>query len=267
MRTIDIIRSFFIACSFLTILPVPGVEWKEQSVRFFCLMLPLVGGILGVIWALGFVLLSHWGASPLLRGVVMTLVALALTGGLHMDGLMDTCDALLSRRDQETRLKILSDTHVGAFAVMGCVSVLMLKGALFSELFTASYAKTPLLLGLIPVWSRLGMGLLLNSLPFARDDGLARTLGASRTPLHSAILLIGALVLAVVALWSGVVWLPIVWGVAFLLWRRCCLSAFGGITGDLLGAFAELSETALLFALLECLQGAGGLGGTSPIKI
>ena len=230
------------------------MEWKEQGIRFFCLMLPVVGGVLGGLWALGFALLSQWGASPLLRGVVMTLGALALTGGLHMDGLMDTCDALFSHRDRETRLKIMSDPHAGAFAVMGCVSVLMLRGVLFAELFMASSAKTPLLLGLIPVWSRLGMGLLLNSLPFARNDGLARTLGASRTPRHSALLTLGALALAVVNLWAGAVWLPIVWGVSFLLWRRCCLSAFGGITGDLLGAFTELSETALLFALREVLR-------------
>ncbi|MCR4817447.1 MAG: adenosylcobinamide-GDP ribazoletransferase [Fretibacterium sp.] len=253
MCTIDIIRSFLIACSFLTILPVPGVEWKEQNIRFFCLAIPVVGCLLGVLWALGFALLLCWDASPLLRGVVMTFGTLTLTGGLHMDGLMDTCDAILSRRDSETRLKILSDTHVGAFAVMGCVMTLILKSTIFAEFFTISSSRLPLLLPLIPIWSRLGMALLLNILPFARQDGLARTLGASRTPHHSALLIIGALVLAAVNLWTAAAWVPIVCGVLFLLWRRCCLSLFGGITGDLLGAFAELSETALLLTLREAL--------------
>ncbi len=185
----------------------------------------------------------------------MTFWGLILTGGLHMDGLMDTCDALFSRRDRETRLKILSDTHVGAFAVMGCVMILILKGSLFADLFTAPEDKIPipLFVFLTPVLARLGMGLLLNTLPFARNDGLARILGASRTPQHSPLLILGALAPAMLSLWGGVPWFPIVWGVFFVLWRHCCLSTFGGITGDLLGAFSELSETALLFVLREAL--------------
>ncbi|MBR1671475.1 MAG: adenosylcobinamide-GDP ribazoletransferase, partial [Fretibacterium sp.] len=225
------------------------MDWKAGNFYLFCPMIPAVGCLLGMFWALFSVLLSRWDASPLLRGTAMTLGALALTGGLHMDGLMDACDALFSRRDRETRLKILSDTHTGAFAVMGCAATLLLKSALFAELFTAQVNRLPLLMGLIPVWSRLGMALLLNALPFARNDGLARTLGASRTSRHTLFLIAGALLFTALNLWAGAAWLPIVWTVVFFLWRRCCLFVFGGITGDLLGAFAERSETILLFVL------------------
>ena len=183
----------------------------------------------------------------------MGLVVLAVTGGLHRDGLMDSCDAIFSRRDRETRLRILSDPHSGAFAVTGCVAVSLLQSVVFAELFARPGGVTSLvLLAAIPVWSRLGLGLLLNALPFARDDGLARALGTARTPRHTAVLVLGALAFAVVlASFGGVraLAVPSVWLSVLLLWRRCCTAVFGGIAGDLLGAFAELSETAMLLAL------------------
>ena len=74
--------------------------------RFFCLALPFVGAALGVLWWAALALLCRWGASPFLRGAVMTLYALALTGGMHMDGLMDACDAILSRREEAMRIAV-----------------------------------------------------------------------------------------------------------------------------------------------------------------
>lgn len=247
------IRSFLIVCSFLTVLPVPRPDWTERNTRFISLALPAVGLAMGLIWLSAFALLSHWDIGPLLKGVLMELVVLALTGGLHRDGLMDACDAVFSRREREERLRILSDPHAGAFAVMGCTAVFLLQSAAFAELFARSAGVTPLaLLASIPVWSRLGLGLLLNGLPFAKDGGMARALGTARSPCHTAVLVLGALAFAVLlASFGGVQALavPSVWLAVLLLWRRCCMAVFGGIAGDLLGAFAELSETAMLLAL------------------
>ena len=252
MRVIVILHSFLMACSFLTILPVPTLEWKENQAYALCPMLPVVGGVLGGFWALLLALLSRWDASALLRGVVMALSVLSLTGGLHMDGLMDTCDALFSRRDRETRLKILSDTHAGSFAIMGCAAVLTLQVALFAELLSGPIPVSSRLLcaaALVPVWSRLGMGLLLVRLPFARSEGLARMFGAARDADLVLPFGVAAFGLELLSLWLGAWALGPVWLAALFLWRRVAVSVFGGITGDLLGAFAELSETALLFAL------------------
>lgn len=250
------IRSFLTACSFLTVLPVPSPDWTERNTRFLTLAIPLVGGVVALVWGAVFVLLSRWGASPSLRGVLMAVLVLAITGGLHRDGLMDACDALFSRRDREARLRILSDPHAGAFAVMGCVCVFLLQAAAFAELLgrgaSGGPRALPLLLASIPIWSRLGLGLLLNGLPFAKDDGLARTLGAARTPRHTAVLALGALGFALLLAWLGgapALGLFAVWLAVLLFWRRRCVTVFGGVTGDLLGAFAELSETAMLLTL------------------
>ena len=172
-----------------------------------------------------------------------------------MDGLMDACDAIFSRRDRETRLKILSDTHTGAFAVMGCAAVLMLKVGIFSELFYSAHPRSKyffVTLALIPVYSRIGLGTLFY-MPFAREDGLARTLGSARVfrDRYFLVALYVFLSLPLVPLLTGGPWFSVpLAGLAFLLlWSLYCRRAFGGVTGDLMGACLELSETLMLLTL------------------
>lgn len=250
----SLLNSFRTACAFLTILPIRGAKWEGEGLRFFNLMLPVVGALLGVLWVPVLALISRWDVGPGLKGAASALALLALTGGLHMDGLMDTCDALLSRRDRETRLKILSDTHAGSFAVMGCAAVLLLQAAALGELLTSPPPwRTLLAAATLPAWSRLGLAALAASLPFVHQGGLASILCVNRGPGLTAGLTVVALLLTGLDLWAGAAFLPPLWLLLFLLWRRCCLSAFGGITGDPLGAFAELSETLLLLALAGSL--------------
>jgi adenosylcobinamide-GDP ribazoletransferase len=181
---------------------------------------------------------------------------MAVTGGLHMDGLMDTCDAAFSRKNRKERLEILSDSHVGAFAVMGCAAVLMLKAGVFCELFASLHSDSVpwfpvILMALIPVFSRFGLGILFY-LPFAKEDGLARTLGASRVLRDRYILWAGFALLATAVSPLGINWLfaPLAGAVTLVFHGRYCVKNFGGITGDLMGAYVELSETLMLLTLI-----------------
>ena len=231
------LNSFVIALTFISIIPVPKtISWNSHTLRYFCVMLPVVGVLFGALWI---VAPLPEKLSPTLRGFMMMLYTLALTGGLHMDGLMDTCDAVFSHRDRETRLRILSDTHAGSFAVMGCVAVMMAKTLLFAELHNTS-------LFFVPVYSRLGMAALLNNLPFAKTGGLAVMLGSSRNKRDNVLLLMMFVVSAFV---SGVT-LAAVCAVCCVLWAVVCVRIFGGITGDLCGAFVELSEVIMLVSML-----------------
>lgn len=238
------LNSLIIAVTFITVIPVPSrflPEWTPASLRYFPLMLPSTGVIFSLLWLMLWHVLSLVPAmSANLRGFIMTLFTLALTGGLHLDGLMDTCDAVFSHRDRETRLRILSDTHAGSFAVMGCVVVLMAKTLLFSELLTQS--ANPVAIALVPVFSRLGMGLLITNLPFAKSGGLAVVLGSSRNRRDNLAFLAMFLALTFAVGWAV--------ASAFALWLAVhvviCLRIFGGITGDLLGAFVEASEVIML---------------------
>ena len=236
------LNSLLIVASFISIFPVPLCEWNKPNLRYFCLMLPIMGLAFGACW---------WGAWLMLekiimlsenfRGFIMTLLTLFLTGGLHMDGLMDTCDAIFSRRDRETRLKILSDTHAGSFAVMGCVIALISKTLLFAELLSQNVN-----LFFVPVYSRLGMGVLLNNLPFAKSGGLAVMLGASRNSRDNYLFAL----MFILTLTFTSKFITTMFIASLIIWIRICMKIFGGITGDLLGAFVELSEIFMLMGVV-----------------
>ena len=205
-------------------------------------MLPVVGLIFLLLWLIFWQIVSLAQVlSPILRGFFMTFFTLALTGGLHLDGLMDTCDAIFSRRDRQTRLQILSDTHAGSFAVMGCVVVVLGKTLLFAELLTQGVSPV-----LVAVYSRLGMAVLLNTLPFAKSGGLAVMLGSLRRKRDN-VFFVG--MFAVMWVLGGKS-LSVVFGVCLVLWGVVCVRIFGGITGDLLGAFVEISEAAMMLGLV-----------------
>ena len=234
-----ILPSFLIVITFISIIPIPKKfmpVWNDKTLRYFCVMLPVSGLIFGVIWQVSFDIINLTGN---LKGLIMMLLTLALTGGLHMDGFMDTCDAIFSHRDRETKLKILSDTHAGSFAVIGCVIILMAKTFLFAELVNSQN------IFIIPVYSRLGMAILLNNLPFAKSDGLAVTLGKLRRRSDNFYLLIMMLLLAFVNVKILVIMLS-----CLACWGIICVKIFGGITGDLLGAFVEISEVIMLIGNL-----------------
>ena len=159
---------------------------------------------------------------------------------------MDSCDAIFSHRDRDTRLAILSDPHAGSFAVMGCVVILLAKTLLFAEMLTMNINPS-----LVPIYSRFGMAVLLNNLPFAKTGGLAVMLGSSRSQKHNIFFTVMMIMLLFVS--------PVAQVTAFvmsmLLWGKMCLQIFGGITGDLLGAFVELSEVFMLTCMVigECI--------------
>lgn len=242
-------NSFLIVLSFISIIPAHVPLWTAENLRYFCVMLPVVGVIFGALWAVFWNILSWPGLSAILRGFVMMILTLALTGGLHLDGLMDTSDAIFSHRDKETRLKILSDTHAGSFAVMSCVIILTAKTLLFSELFTLNASYFTLIT--IPIYSRLGMAIILNNLPFAKSNGLAVILGSSRNKRDNIFLLMMFILLSVLS----VKIIPAMMILCVIIHVIICVKIFGGITGDLLGAFVEASEVIMLFGtvIMTCI--------------
>ena len=119
----DWIYGFFMAWGMFLAIPCPKKIWRESARRRMVACLPLVGLIAGLVWA-GCVWLSAFLPLPL--GALLCAAAPWLvTGFLHLDGFMDVCDAVLSRRDLETRQRILKDSHCGAFAVI-CLVLLFL---------------------------------------------------------------------------------------------------------------------------------------------
>ena len=154
-------KGFLMAISMITIIPLPRYEWDDEGGKNIMKFYPVIGLIVGVIWYLVLRVLSLLGASTMVIAAITLITPFLLTGMLHLDGYMDVCDALLSRRNKEEKLRILKDPHTGAFAV---ISVVMLFVVNFSAIYTVVDKNNSIIgLILIPIISRSLMGYLLLS--------------------------------------------------------------------------------------------------------
>ena len=123
------IYGFFLAWGMFLAIPCPLKLWDEKARRHMLVCLPLVGLLVGAIWGGTAWLLRD--APAAIRGLLLAIVPWICTGFLHLDCLMDVCDAVLSRRDLATRQKILKDSHCGAFAVIGVVLLMLGQWSVF----------------------------------------------------------------------------------------------------------------------------------------
>jgi len=240
--------SFLLALQFLTVIPVRiSGEITPRLMGRTMVWFPIIGLMLGSILAaadLGLRLLFPETVSAAL----LLCVWVALTGALHLDGFLDCCDGLLVAKPAEKRLEILRDTHVGAFAVVGAVCLLLLKFTLLLEL-PADRRFAALLV--IPTLTRAVMVYAARAYPYARPGpGLGQLF---REGLRWREVILAALFALVVA-WLGMqvtglllalgIWL-LALGIAWWVQRR-----IPGLTGDVYGALNEVAEVGALACLL-----------------
>src|SRR6185295_3780239 len=160
-------RTLRIAFGLMTTLPFRLPEdWSAGDGGRAAVWYPLVGLVIGALTWLA------WKGTifvfpPLVTGIVTLIVWVALTGGLHLDGLADCCDGLFSSLPPERRLEIMKDPHVGAFGVIGLILVLFLKAAAFASLTPVSSLGI-LLAASLARWCILPAGLI----PLARPSGM-----------------------------------------------------------------------------------------------
>ncbi len=137
--------------NFLT-LPCPLKRWDKDLKNYMLGFLPSVGLIIGGLWA-GICLLLAWLTFPfLIIGFLLTLTPFALCGFMHLDGFMDCCDAIMSRKPLEQRQQILKDSHTGAFAVVSLAFLLLGFHAFLSTAISSGLDFINLMM--IPVVSR-----------------------------------------------------------------------------------------------------------------
>ena len=228
------------AFSLLTVLPVPfrWLDAKRPPARAMAAY-PLVGLALGLVLTCAFVLLQAVLPSLLAAALTVALWAF-LTGGLHLDGWADCCDALPATVSRERRLEILKDPRLGSFGGVGLVLLLLIKSAA-----VASLSHTTAALILAPTLGRWAIVNVAAIFPLARPDGMAAHFraGFSRRELTWGTLTV-ALVCGLAG-WSGL----IAWGgavIAAFAFGRWATARLGGVTGDVYGATCELVECVVL---------------------
>ena len=250
MKTL--LQTVAVAFSLYSRIPVPRVEWNAKNMRYALCALPFVGAVTGLLLGLWGFLCRQLAIGIPLWGAGVALLPVAVTGGIHLDGFCDTCDALASHAERERKLAIMKDSHAGAFAILGAVCYFLLYFGLACE--AERGRETALCLGLGMMLLRALAGLAMCRLPCAKDSGLAHAFadaaakrGAGRFLAALALLL--AVLLCLLAGPAGALCLAAA-ALAFLGYRRMALGQFGGITGDLQGWFVQMGEVLVLAALV-----------------
>lgn len=248
MKTL--LSSFFLATSMYSRLPVPRTEWSERAMAYVFCFFPWLGLVVGAVELVWFRLAAALDAGALLFAAVAVLLPVWITGGIHLDGFCDTCDALGSHQSRERKLEILKDSHTGAFALIGLGCWLLMSAALWSEVQPVAT------LALIPVLSRALSGLCAVTMKNARGTGLLASFSqASELRVNRVVLALWlAAVCAALVLLRG--W-PVLVGAALALgyYQLVSRREFGGITGDLAGWFVVICELACLACMVLAQKG------------
>ena len=265
------LKSLIISFSMFSAIPMPRVGWNERNMRYMLCAFPLVGAVIGIAaasWAAFVVfaqtvLLKNIGKEIAALGFV--LIPVIITGKIHIDGFMDTCDAVGSRAERERKLEIMKDPHCGSFAVVSCALYFLAQYALSCSIFgdvidsgrkfENQWQMLQHFFPLAPMFvsSRLLSAFAVSTFPIAKNSGLLRTFADASAKrftaawcgiwfaLHS---LLSSIALGLPATAATAAQIAV-----FVLYYFGSRHHFGGITGDTAGAFVQISELASLLAV------------------
>lgn len=244
------------AMGFLTVLPIPSSIASSPAPLataplFFPLVGLLIGGIVACLDRVALVVFQPSGAN----GLVVIALAI-LTGGLHLDGVGDVADAIASRSEVKRKLEIMREPHIGAFAAIAIVSVLLMKYALLFGLSPHSPLRWRAI-ALTPSLARTAVLLPMAAFPYAHGEvgmGDAFQKIKQRTWLYA--ILCGVVLSWLIAGGLGCVVATAACAMALVIGYSFKLH-FGGLTGDCYGAITELAECFIIGAFAIAGFGMG----------
>lgn len=247
------IKGFLINVQFFTSIPIRKQlpmhgSYLKKAVQTF----PLLGLFQGALYvAILFCLQTYTPFSDLAVAFVVWLLTIMITGGLHLDGWMDTSDAFFSYQDREKRLEIMKDPRTGAFGVLSVIVLLSSRFLFIYETVSHIVPSSYLLISIIPFFGKSAMGYLLLTTRPAREEGLAYFFQSAVNrkaiwiyPLYFLL----AIILLFIWNLQSLVLAGVLGGVAVLTVlyiKKKIIIWFGGVTGDVLGAAVEGTELLL----------------------
>lgn len=244
-----IFKAIAIAFSTYSKIPMPIFEWKDEDLRYSLCFFPWVGAVIGEgIW-LWFRLSVRLGVNTLTYVLIAAAIPLLVTGGIHVDGYMDSMDAFHSYQLRERKLEILKDAHIGAF------SVIML--GVFGLIYVAGFAqitdsRTLLVFCFGFFLARCLSGIGVVSLPAAKNEGMLYRFASSAEQRWVKLVLYAQLVLCcglmICISWKSAL---VLIATALFSYAYYCYRSnreLGGITGDTAGYFVTICEGAMVVA-------------------
>lgn len=252
-------NSFKIAFSMFSKIPMPQAEWTEENMKYMLCFFPWIGAVIGGLTLLAAFLGSRLGFAPGFITVVLMMIPILVTGGIHVDGLLDTADAMSSWQERSRRLEILKDSNAGAFAVITAGVYFFCWYGAYTQIGNNLQALGVLGLGFMV--SRCLSGIGVVTFPKAKADGTVAEFSRKSQDIRVRNVLIGYLIL----LFLAMAWIqPLLGSVAaitallvFWYYHHMAMKYFGGTTGDLSGCFLCLCEAgmALVLAVVSHLAG------------
>lgn len=231
-------NSFWVGLQFLTRIRVTKQEcWTDEafgaSVKYF----PLYGAFIGAFLAAGYYICNEL-FPPMVTAVCILMLEVYITGGLHLDGFMDTMDGIFSGRSPERMLEIMKDSRVGAHSVIAMGLLNLIKFSMYYEF--PSEILIPALI-IMPILGRWAMVMGITQFPYARPEGIGKSFhqfaGGKSMPLATMFAAIAAAGLG----WMGAVVFVVVGAFSYLFCRMVS-RRLGGLTGDVYGAVTEISQ-------------------------
>lgn len=246
----NLLKSMAITFAMYSKLPVKNFNWEKENMKYCLLFLPIVGFVEGICLVLFVTFFNKIGINPFLKAALITVLPVLYTGGIHLDGFLDTLDALGSNESRGKKLEILKDSHSGAFAIIGGIvyfllyfsSIIAFKDMIQIYILSVSYM-------LIRAYSALSLLVFKN----ARGSGMAYEFSSrSSIYINCIVLLIYIAVCSVFIMYInmnlGILCTMSVF-LVFLYYRVKSFEEFGGVTGDLAGYFLQLSELFIVLIL------------------
>jgi adenosylcobinamide-GDP ribazoletransferase len=244
-----VINAFLIAVSMYSKIPVPQPEWKEENMKYIFCFFPWIGAWIGGCIYLWNYLCGFFQIGTFCKVIISAAIPLLVTGGIHVDGYVDTMDALHSYGSREKKLEILKDSHIGAFAMIMLIVYGMIFLGAFSEVLSDTLLK--IVCGGFFL-SRCLCGISVMSFPLAKKEGMLYSFAKnSHKKIVKAFLYLQSVgCIGVLCFWSVAAGLAVsvaaiaAFGYYFYLSRK----EFGGITGDTAGYFILLCEKCVVVA-------------------
>lgn len=246
-------NSFKIAFSLYSKIPMPNIEWTEENMSYVMCFFPWVGAIIGGLTYAVFQLkgvLEGQGIcfQEIFYIIILVLIPTLVTGGIHLDGFLDTRDALSSWQPKERRLEILKDPHAGAFAIISGIVYFLLYLGIYSSL-TMDSVK---IIGISFLLSRTLSGLSVVTFPQARKKGMVADVSENTSKKRTKVVLclyllcLGSILICLGKL-IGIAVL-VTAGLVFGYYYKMAMDKFGGVTGDLAGYFLQVCEISMAAA-------------------
>ncbi len=245
----DLLQSCAVAFGMYSKVPMLHFEWNKKNMRYAMCFFPLIGAVIGAAQLLWLYLVQYLHVSTNLRAAVLLVLPVAISGGIHVDGLLDTADALSSWKTKEEKLEILKDSHCGAFAIIVGICYFILDFGAASQIDFDRMKVLALGYVISRAWSGLGVVVLTK----AKNTGLLRTFSDGAQKRNVAITMVIVLIAASIGAIAidplrGSVMVALS-AIVYLWYRHLAYDRFGGITGDTNGFLLQITELIMMIGV------------------